>query len=39
MTEVDTHWMERALALAREAARNGEVPVGAVVVGPDGTGF
>ena len=37
MTEVDTHWMERALALAREAARCGEVPVGAVVVSPDGT--
>jgi tRNA(adenine34) deaminase len=39
MTEVDTHWMERALALAREAARCGEVPVGAVVVSPDGTAY
>jgi tRNA(adenine34) deaminase len=31
--------MGRALALAREAAQNEEVPVGAVVVGPDGTAF
>ena len=38
MTE-DTHWMERALALAREAARGDEVPVGALVVAPDGTAF
>ena len=29
--------MERALALARAAAAAGEVPVGAVIVGPDGT--
>ena len=29
--------MRRALALAHEAARQGEVPVGAVIVGPDGT--
>jgi tRNA(adenine34) deaminase len=28
--------MERALSLAREAFEAGEVPVGAVVVGPDG---
>lgn len=28
----DIHWMERALALAREAGELGEVPVGAVVV-------
>lgn len=28
--------MERALDLAREAAALGEVPVGAVVIGPDG---
>lgn len=28
--------MARALALARKAAASGEVPVGAVVVGPDG---
>jgi tRNA(adenine34) deaminase len=29
--------MHRALAQARAAARHGDVPVGAVVVGPDGT--
>jgi tRNA(adenine34) deaminase len=29
--------MERALAQARLAAQRGEVPIGAVVVGPDGT--
>lgn len=28
----DEHWMRQALALAEEAARLGEVPVGAVVV-------
>ena len=28
--------MDLALALAREAARHGEVPVGCVVLGPDG---
>jgi tRNA(adenine34) deaminase len=28
--------MDRALALARAAAEDGEVPVGAVIVGPDG---
>ena len=28
----DTHWMRTALALAEEAWRRGEVPVGAVVV-------
>jgi len=30
-------WMRRALALARAAEAAGDVPVGAVVVGPDGT--
>lgn len=35
----DLHWMERALAMAREAAEHREVPVGAVVVAPDGTAF
>ena len=30
------HYMSLALELAREAAANGEVPVGAVVIGPDG---
>jgi tRNA(adenine34) deaminase len=33
--EVDRGWMRRALALAREAAAAGEVPVGAVVVAGD----
>ena len=28
--------MQRALAEAKAAARRGEVPVGAVIVGPDG---
>ncbi len=28
--------MQRALALARQAAQRGEVPVGAVITGPDG---
>ena len=32
----DVQWMQRALALARQAANDGEVPVGAVVV--DGAG-
>ena len=31
-TTDDLFWMREALALAREAAENGEVPVGAVVV-------
>lgn len=30
-------YMDRALAAAREAGEMGEVPVGAVLVGPDGT--
>ncbi len=29
---IDEHWMGRALELARHAAENGEVPVGAVLV-------
>ena len=33
---VDRYWMRRALALAEEAGHSGEVPVGAVVVGPQG---
>jgi tRNA(adenine34) deaminase len=33
----DAQWMREALALARQAAAAGDVPVGAVVVGPDGT--
>ncbi|MDP2470538.1 MAG: tRNA adenosine(34) deaminase TadA [Candidatus Palauibacterales bacterium] len=39
MIESDLHWMERAVELAREAAAHEEVPVGAVVVAPDGTAF
>ena len=39
MIRVDRGWMERALDLAREAAEHHEVPVGAVVVAPDGTLF
>lgn len=39
MRDTDSRWMGRALALAREAALHEEVPVGAVVVGPDGTAF
>jgi len=35
----DLRWMERALEMAREAADHDEVPVGAVVVAPDGTSF
>ena len=39
MTESDDRWMQRALAMAREAAVHAEVPVGAVVVAPDGAAF
>ncbi len=39
MTDADLRWMERALTMAREAAAHQEVPVGAVVVAPDGTAF
>lgn len=35
-TPVPTH-MDRALAAARAAAERGEVPIGCVIVGPDGT--
>ena len=34
--ESDSDYMERALAFARNAAAEGEVPVGAVLVGEDG---
>ena len=34
--ESDSDYMERALAFARHAAAEGEVPVGAVLVGEDG---
>jgi tRNA(adenine34) deaminase len=32
----DAYWMRRALVLAEDANRDGEVPVGAVIAGPDG---
>jgi tRNA(adenine34) deaminase len=32
MTETDTEYMQQALNLARQAALNGEVPVGAIIV-------
>ena len=32
----DDRWMSRALEMARRADQEGEVPVGAVLVGPDG---
>lgn len=35
-TPRDLDWMDRALALAHEAREAGEVPVGAVLVGPEG---
>ena len=34
--EADIRWMRQALRLATEARAEGEVPVGALVVGPDG---
>ena len=37
MTTNDSTWMDMALVEARAAAAAGEVPVGAVIVGPDGT--
>jgi tRNA(adenine34) deaminase len=33
----DAHWMRHALMLAGRAASEGEVPVGAVLLAPDGT--
>ena len=36
MAEQDEHWIRIAIAAARAAASNGEVPVGAVIVGADG---
>ena len=35
-TAQDEAWMARALQLAEKAEGEGEVPVGAVLVGPDG---
>jgi len=37
VTDADHRWMDRALQMAREAGDHDEVPVGAVVVAPDGT--
>lgn len=34
----DLYWMGKALKLAEAAARRGEVPVGALIVGPDDQG-
>jgi tRNA(adenine34) deaminase len=34
--EIDTYYMNLALNLARRAAQRNEVPVGALIVGPDG---
>ncbi len=36
MLETDENWMRRAIHVARDAAKIGEVPVGAVIIGPDG---
>ncbi|MBK9216633.1 MAG: nucleoside deaminase [Chloracidobacterium sp.] len=36
MPDIDESWMWRAIGMAREAEKIGEVPVGAVLVGPDG---
>jgi tRNA(Arg) A34 adenosine deaminase TadA len=33
--KTDEHWMQHALQLARQAAQQGEVPVGAVIVRDD----
>lgn len=36
MHEVDKKWMLQAIEMARDAAKIGEVPVGAIIVGSDG---
>lgn len=36
MSDVDESWMWRAIGMAREAEKQGEVPVGAVIVDADG---
>lgn len=36
MTQDELHWMEMALTQAREAATREEVPVGAILLAPDG---
>jgi tRNA(adenine34) deaminase len=37
MTDIDIKWMKRAIEQAANAGAIGEVPVGAVIVGADGT--
>ena len=34
--EEDENWMWRAIGMAREAAKIGEVPVGSIIIGADG---
>jgi tRNA(adenine34) deaminase len=34
--DVHQNWMDRAIALAQQAGRHGEIPVGAIVVAADG---
>ncbi len=36
MTEIDEKWMNRAIEMAENAARIGEVPIGSVIVGASG---
>lgn len=38
LQDADIYWMQRALSLAEQAASAQEVPVGAVLVAPDGSG-
>lgn len=36
MSEIDENWMYRALGMARDAAKIGEVPVGAIIIDENG---
>ena len=36
MSEIDENWMYRAIGMAREAAKIGEVPVGAIIIDSNG---
>ncbi len=36
MSEIDENWMYRAIGMAREAAKIGEVPVGAIIIDENG---
>jgi len=36
MSEIDENWMYRAIGMAREAAKIGEVPVGAIIIDEKG---